>query len=684
MIQVPELVKDALRDGRLKKNYRFNVLNNDNTVDFTIDNDNLVKESVKIDERMCSGDLLKFGLCEGSSLEFQYFGLANIKGRRIQAFIDVQYIVENPGWNYYGLINNSTSFEIRLTGGYATYKAVIPAHTPGVLTYYRGGSTEETYNVADTDAEQVLEFHDCTTSDKIRYLFYVGALREIGIYYYQKYLWANIPMGYFTVSKCSRQASTGIIKVTAYNKLMSDYLDATANELIDAAVSEGEWGLPNNTASLRTILDRTLGDYSIEVAPDIAQTIAPYGNYKSYNSAVYTRLNSSYQRSGYYMHVFYITHYISITGGFKSDSYYRISINPKAIDDYFEAKRSPMIRDDNDNLYEFTSVDLQPGQTAGTHYTYYDASSAPNYERLVVINSDQTQTLSYSFLTNREINNYDTGWITGISGDRAVLLYLPIYYYENTYYNYPSLSDAIMRTMDEAFEEFMPYLAQHMTIVERNLSTIEKKTFTLADVEAWGDVTLRDLQSAAFETMCQFGQLDRETDLFSGVELNSGGLYPADTLYPSSIYPSGAGVTSNKSYYSKLWTDEHGSESFRNLVITYKGLDANNQEADFEFTKVVNANGTTDYIMDNNWLFRNLVWTQADISDYADAMAAKMAGIRWFPFEMWCAGLPYVETGDLIEVAVGEDTYPSYILQRTLQGIQNLQDTYINGVVDVF
>ena len=96
---------------------------------FTIDNDTLVAESVNLDERMCSGDKLKYGLCEGSSLEFQYFNHVNIKGYRVQVFIDVDY-------------------------GYSTP--------------------------------------------------------------------ATIPMGYFIVEKCSRQASTGIMKATAYNTLQSD------------------------------------------------------------------------------------------------------------------------------------------------------------------------------------------------------------------------------------------------------------------------------------------------------------------------------------------------------------------------------------------------------------------------------------------------------------------------------
>jgi hypothetical protein len=100
--------------------------------------------------------------------------------------------------------------------------------------------------------------------------------------------------------------------------------------------------------------------------------------------------------------------------------------------------------------------------------------------------------------------------------------------------------------------------------------------------------------------------------------------------------------------------------------------------------KTVDANGTDDYIMDDNWLFKNLVWTTADVGAYADAMVAKMRSIKWFPFEMWCAGLPYLESGDMIEIKMKGGTYPSYVLRRVLDGIQNLQDEMINGTLDIF
>jgi hypothetical protein len=43
-----------------------------------------------------------------------------------------------------------------------------------------------------------------------------------------------------------------------------------------------------------------------------------------------------------------------------------------------------------------------------------------------------------------------------------------------------------------------------------------------------------------------------------------------------------------------------------------------------------------------------------------------------------------METGDRIDIPYNGNTYSSYILQRQLKGIQNLQDTYINGTLDIF
>lgn len=140
----------------------------------------------------------------------------------------------------------------------------------------------------------------------------------------------------------------------------------------------------------------------------------------------------------------------------------------------------------------------------------------------------------------------------------------------------------------------------------------------------------------------------------------------------------------SRSAYQKLWTDTQGAQSFRNLIIKYKGLDDEDKETEYTYIREIDPEGTTDYLMDDNWLFNNLVWDYEDILDYAFAMAGKLKGVTWIPFEMWAAGLPYLETGDEIEIQNSEGTFRSYVLQRTLTGIQNLQDTYINGTLEIF
>ena len=225
---------------------------------------------------------------------------------------------------------------------------------------------------------------------------------------------------------------------------------------------------------------------------------------------------------------------------------------------------------------------------------------------------------------------------------------------------------------------FCPFKV-YENVLENSADLIQVQVSSLADISA------REAISSVYELSVAYGKLDRQTDMFSSIDLNGSRLLPADNLYPAdTLYPNGNSARANKSMYQKLWTDSQGNQKFRYLYITYKGLDANNQEVEKVLQRTVNADGTTDYNMSDNWLFKNLVWSDADVGDYADAMVLKMKDISWFPFEMWCAGLPYIETGDELEITNSEGTYTSYVLQRQLNGIQNLQDTFIDGELDIF
>lgn len=552
--------------------------------DFTINNDTLVTESVKFDERMCSGNQLKFGLSEGSSLEFQYFDHPSIKGCRVYSEIDVQY--------------------------------------------KNGGSLS----------------------------------------------WYTIPMGFYTVSQCPMQYSTGIYKVTAYNKLKSEYLDAKANAYIEDM-------LPDTFAnqddiSIRTIMDLLLQEYEIkrlkdEVTIDLRVDGAML--YDWWSDWTFKFVGENTTRTAGFVFSKSLqpdgNNVPSLFAGLRLE--FDVKKYMQVLEEIFADFRTYVyayIQDPDDFMAKFRThvvralslmVDPQ-GSYARTYYTLDEL--VPDNNQAVDAYSDTRYVYSLSKL--HYLNNVRYFAFQLLAG-----------------FGYYS-SGSVTQTW-QYYTDFTIYNRPHIyseTVDDISLITVNKNKLA--------DVTLRDIISANYELRCQYGKLDRETDLFAGVGLNNQWLFPAEDLYPANnLYPGGGGLTSSSAFrstYSKLWTDQAGEQSFRNLIITYKGLDENDRETDYQVVFEVNDDGTTDYVMTDNWIFKNLVWSYPDIESLAAGMVSKLRGVHWFPFEMWCAGLPYIETGDEIEIILGQNTFTTYVLQRQLSGIQNLQDTYINGTLEIF
>ena len=612
-------------------------------VERVIDNNNLVAESVKFDERMCSDTELKFGLCEGTSVEFQYFDFPNINGHAITIDIDVQYKDEH------------------------------------------------------------------------------GEL-----------MWYTIPMGHYEVKECSRQASTGIIKATAFNKLQSNYLDRDVLAQILYYI-----GGPTQTKSIVDILNYLLNGYHIEKTDweevecqlcresnpeDAIGTDYLYENvyYKAETGSQWT----AYTKSGYFPQeypydvptgnrwVIYAATFSfrpsNDTGSASTTHYYKIDdVQLQAI--WEIVKKNLYYFYDYDENY-FPTGRVVKRATDPRRIEPFMPTTGPYFGMDGGVYGIDFVDYAVQHALDVDANDYVTGYFgqMGYGGGTTVVGHTEPYdcpeftgYYpkirvpiaivvqKDDYHGSPPVPFQIQAVWNQVLQL---YEATYQAICgvalpkmyKKILSPIEEERISYEQVASLNQLTLRELQSAVFEVDCQYGKLDRESDLFAGIELNNARLYPADNLYPADdLFPMGTAEAGYPSMYSKLWADEGNVRSFRYLNVTYKGTD-NGQEVDKVIQRTVNANGTDDYNMSDNWLFKNLVWSDADVGAYADAMVAKMQNIRWFPFEMWCAGLPYLEAGDEIEIAMKEGTYPSYILRRTLSGIQNLQDELIDGTLDIF
>ena len=722
MYDVPVALKDTLRSGRFRKEYRFVVLNDDGTEDFTIDNDNLVSESVSIDERMCSGDTLKFGLCEGASVEFQYFGLQNITGRRVQVFVDV--FAASDIFEDLEPLNKGDTYTVPHDGVYRLYVAPSVASLASSVswTHYTGSSAETTvftlvYIASDGHKES--RNIECSEGDELGLNGFSGATCTVQ----RRRDYQPIPMGFFDVKNCSRQASTGIIKVTAYNKLMSDYLDAKANNTI--LKTFGFSGM----FTIHDIRDLLLESYQIE--EDVRElahpTIDPDGELVIIES-VYSDLG---------------TFRFSQLYGVKSPiNAYRAGVNSTSTDFHIViTSEHPRVRYDNDYIkfdaytgtlegleanivaYIKKVIDdaqlnrsgddvidyicqnigfqkifsIQPGYRTGYNYAFstvqWEYEEAHNLTHTVEgpITDKRVQLLTAEarLTLPEEIELNGAG---GISFDfNGTAQNVGSYTWSTNYQYYSNSSMTTVATAPCPHATFSDGTRYDWEIDDiyaiagwdySSLPATDKVRINPVNVE---EFTLRDITSAVYESVAQFGQLNRVTDLFTGVELNHSRLLPADTLYPSdTLYPDGAAASATKSMYSKLWADEGNVHKWRYLIITYKTLNENDEEVERTLQRTVNNDGTDNYNMSDNWLMRNVVWTAEEVGEIADYMVTKMQDITWFPFEMWCAGLPYLETGDEIEIPLGEHSYTSYILQRQLKGIQNLQDTYINGTLDIF
>lgn len=162
-----------------------------------------------------------------------------------------------------------------------------------------------------------------------------------------------------------------------------------------------------------------------------------------------------------------------------------------------------------------------------------------------------------------------------------------------------------------------------------------------------------------------YGQFGRD-GVFHYRELNalSEGLYPSETTYPGEeTYPSAenAGTTITTSDYVSLKYEPYTTDYITKVSI----MDENGTEYGY------GTSGNVFVISDNPIAFC------VNMTAAARAILAKVEAVNHIPVvEMKCVGMPYLECGDTYLSYTTRNVCRTYILQRTLSGIQALFDSY--------
>lgn len=190
------------------------------------------------------------------------------------------------------------------------------------------------------------------------------------------------------------------------------------------------------------------------------------------------------------------------------------------------------------------------------------------------------------------------------------------------------------------------------------------------DVQMFGEnatyITGKDILNSVLEANGCFGHFGRDGKFhFIYLEQSIQGLYPRNDLYPSDdLYPRDPKSTRiGKSFYISVQYEDY-------LVKSIDGLQIREKENDIG---VIVGGTSNPYIIEDNFLFYGK--GTEELTGIANNILSKIRGIVYRPFTADCKGNPCLEVGDAIRIPTRYEIIESYILSRTLKGIQELRDS---------
>lgn len=140
----------------------------------------------------------------------------------------------------------------------------------------------------------------------------------------------------------------------------------------------------------------------------------------------------------------------------------------------------------------------------------------------------------------------------------------------------------------------------------------------------------------------------------------SNDLFPADDLFPMDPQSERIG----KGQYIECTYKDYTTKPISRLQICMKEGDIGADVGD----------GDNCYVIEDNFLVYGK--STEELRIIGQNILSKIRGVTYMPFTCEASGNPCLEVGDPIRLCTKYDIVESYILQRTLKGIQVLRDSY--------
>ncbi len=174
----------------------------------------------------------------------------------------------------------------------------------------------------------------------------------------------------------------------------------------------------------------------------------------------------------------------------------------------------------------------------------------------------------------------------------------------------------------------------------------------------------RDVLKVICEINGVFGHFDR-TGTLVYISLQDTGLYPSDTLYPGDdLYPqSGWAAAEELEYYRSITYEDY-------LIDGIDRVQVRQEEGDIG---AVVGSGSNTYVVEGNFLTYGL--GSADLTKLAWSIYDTIAGKTYRPAKIVSYAMPWIEVGDGVRAITTDTEIATFVLTRTMSGIQAMMDT---------
>lgn len=291
------------------------------------------------------------------------------------------------------------------------------------------------------------------------------------------------------------------------------------------------------------------------------------------------------------------------------------------------------------------------------------------YDRLYSISSMNVSDWYSKLFPSKQVpliryENVTKEWkYTDIDGKEVTEYYdelEPITYYQTEY------ESITLKAFRDSFFKYIGLTQQSTTLVNDDM----KVSKSVDDI----DLTAKDVLEAICEINGVFGKMSRD-DVFTYVELKpfSRGLFPSKTLYPNkSLFPRKPGNADTRRLemgeYKTLQVGDTNFEQITKLQI---------RQSEDDIGYIAGDDTGVTYIIQGNFLTYSA--GTDELKTIANNVLSKISKVIFNPVNITLQGNPCVETGDTIRIIdTNNKVYKSYVLQRTLTGIQMIMDSIIS------